>query len=145
MKPPTIDPATITTARKADRATMVAMVAGLCVERGIPYETEDPWIYGDRSAAVRILPPDGPHLTIYFDGSQPRQHRDAHVLSWHVPLRNGRRIADTFCNPSSINRYHQHKATDLTHGFDNLMRLLADRLDKIGAGLATEPEPPAKP
>ena len=144
MNLPTTDPATLTAGRKADRAAMCTMVADLCAVRGIPHEIEDPWIYGDRSAAVRILPPDGPHATIYFDGSQPRRYRDVHVLSWHMPNVR-RRIADTFCNPADINRYHQHKATDLAHGFDNLMRLLADRLDKIGAGLATEPEPPAKP
>lgn len=143
MKPtlPTHDPATLTEARAEDRAAMCRMVAELCAVRGIPATIRDPGDFGPRTADVRIEPPEGPHVTVSFDGGKPRARRDRYLLSWHMGAIRNRCIAPCFCSVAQINIYHRRKATDYVRGFDGLLALLASRLERIAAGTATEPVP----
>lgn len=81
---------------------------------------------------------DGPHpLYCRFDlrRSSRRDMDNVFVLSWFFrAASDNKRIAPDFAQDT--NHFHGHKATDVAHGFENLMTILMDRFWKMEHGKA---------
>lgn len=115
--------AELTERRKADRVKMAAALVDLAsaYQFAAHAEPEQP---GTRRAAVRLEFPRGLRLTVDFDGAKRIQRPDVYVLSWHGVDDGVRLHPGMFGN---VNRHYGHKATDVAHGFDQLLRILQER------------------
>jgi hypothetical protein len=125
----------LTAARKADRAEMARQLADLAGEYGIA-ATVRPGYHGPRHTAVDLESPHGLGLTVNFDGNSPCGP-DVFVLSWHLnfaAIDEGTRLHPGMFN--GVNPYGGHKATDVAHGFDQLLRILRERFAVIRDGSA---------
>jgi hypothetical protein len=128
--------AALTSRRKAERAEMARQVVDLAREHGLTAEhkSEQP---GTRRTAVYLAGPHGLKLTVEFDGAARnglgQSASDVYVLSWHGVNECARLDPSWF---GSVNPYHGHKATDVAHGFEALMRVLRVRFAAIAGGYA---------
>jgi hypothetical protein len=119
----------LTARRKADREAMAAQVAQLAAQHGI---TARAFIgRGPRCVGVDLDGPHGLKVTVEFDGTS--DHPDIWVLSWHG-VDDGWQLDP--CWFGHVNQYHGHKATDVVHGFEALMRMLCVRFAAIADGYA---------
>lgn len=123
---------TLTERRKADRAIMALQVVDLASEYGLAawHRPEQP---GTRHTSVDLAGPHGLKLTVHFYGITPFKAADTYVLSWHGTEDGWRLNPGTFGN---VNSYHGHKATDVAHGFDALIAMLARRQASMADGSA---------
>ena len=127
----------LTETRKADRAEMVRQLEALVLGKGASCEVEpEPAMWGPRSVMANIEAPRGLALSVDFNGdsSQP----DTHVLSWHVKHGHATKLQASFA--PSVNPFHFRKATDIAHGFDELLSTISQRLDSVNSGAAFQPE-----
>ena len=123
---------TYTETRKNDRAEMVRQLVELVQSKDVECEVESPSIWGPRAAQVKIKAPRGLLLSVDFDGDSNQP--DTHVLSWHIKHGGTARLQTTFA--PSVNTCHFRKATDIAHGFDELLPIIARRLDSAISGEA---------
>lgn len=122
----------LTETRKADRAEMARQLVALVQSKGVPCVLEDPSIWGPRAIMVTIEAPRGLRLSVDFDGGSTQP--DTYVLSWHMKHGSTAKLRGNFA--PSVNTYHFRKATDIAHGFDNLLEIIAQRLDATLDGSA---------
>jgi hypothetical protein len=113
--------------RKADRQVMAARVAGLASEYKFSAQAHT-GIYGPQHLAVDIEFPRGLKLTVDFDGGNCGPGADVYVLNWHG-VEDGTRLHPGMFG--HVNPYHGHKATDVAHGFAQLVRILRERFTVI--------------
>ncbi len=129
--------------RKKDRAQMVWHVTALCDEHRIEYEVEDGWLGNPRCTVVHIRAPHGLALSLDFDGASIQP--DTFVLSWHFDSRghdNEIRLDPDYWGRDHVNLCHGRKATDVCHGFEQLLYCLGLRFKAINNGKAyLHPEP----
>jgi hypothetical protein len=122
----------LTARRKADRAAMALQVADLAAEYQL-----DIWLRpeqpGTRRVGVDLAGPHGLRLTVDFDGSRRALALDVYVLNWHGVEEGTRLHPGMF---GHVNEAYGHKATDVAHGFDQLLRTLRDRFKVIADGSA---------
>jgi hypothetical protein len=127
----------LTAARKADRAEMARQVADLAGEyRFAAHTTRE--LPGSRYTSVELAMPRGLRLTVKFDGRGTKADGpDVFVLNWHLnfaAIGEGARLHPGMFN--HVNPYGGHKATDVAHGFDQLLRILRERFAVIRDGSA---------
>lgn len=118
--------------RKADRAAMALQVAALGAEHELAV-SYIPEVKGTRRAYAELAGPHGLRLSVKFDGGS--QDPDTYVLSWYGVT------TDVCLNPArfgDVNSYHRQKATDVAHGFAELLSLLGQRFAAIADGSAFE-------
>lgn len=111
-------------ARKGDRAAMALQVVDLAGEYQLA-AWYIPEVKGTRRAYADLQCPRGLKLTVKFDGGS--QDPDTYVLSWYG-VEGARLRPGKF---GSVNSYHGHKATDVAHGFAELLDLLRRRFASI--------------
>ena len=121
----------LTETRKADRAEMARQLEALILDKGATCEVR-PSIWGPRATTVAIETAHRLALSVDFDGdsSQP----DTHVLSWHFKHGGAVKLQAGFA--PSVNPFHFRKATDIAHGFDELLSIISQRLDSVNSGAA---------
>lgn len=127
--------------RKKDREIMLRAMQRLCEKFGVPYEIDRCFLGRPHAVAIGICGSTGLAATIDFDG-RSCQH-DVFVVSWHM-------MTDSRCSDQIIrwdfcfdrNPHHMRKATDVFRGFEQLIRMMSLRLQRIAEGTATEPKPP---
>lgn len=120
--------------RKADRMMMAEGVRALAERYGLEAVVKDK-PYGDtmypQRIDCRLRHARGLCLTVDFDGKSCQP--DVHVLSWHMNSDAGA----VWLNPSmwgSINLFHFHKATDIAHGYEDLLAVLELRFGRLKSG-----------
>lgn len=119
----------LTARRKADRATMAHQVADLAHEYGLTaWQTSQPEVRG-----VEVSGPHGLRVAVKFDGRRAARPSDVYVLSWYG-VEDGVRLHWGMFN--HVNPHHGHKATDVAHGFAQLLRTLRERFAVIENGSA---------
>jgi hypothetical protein len=115
--------------RKADRLAMCAQVSQLAGLHGIT--ARGALCRGRRAVAVDLTGPHGLSLTVRFDGTSPGT--DTFVLNWHGVDEGTRLRPGKFAD---VNPYHGRKATDVAHGFAELLAVLRTRFESIRDGSA---------
>ena len=109
--------------RKADRVTMLVLVAQLLQEfPAVEWEWEQGGAYpGPRCIQCNLVAPQGLAVTIEFDGDSCQP--DVYVLSWHMQTSATAELNDATFG-GSVNRCHRRKATDVAYGFADLCNQL---------------------
>ena len=122
--------------KKQDREVMLSAMVRLCERFGINHAVDRCFLGRKRAMAIGIRSPDGLRVTIDFDGESCQP--DVFVVSWNMMPATSEPntvIADDFAQ--SINQYHFKKATDVCLGFNQLIAVMSERLQRIAAGTAT--------
>jgi hypothetical protein len=132
----------LTERRKADRAEMARQVAALAREYGLTVHRARPEQRGTRQVDVELSGPHGLAVTVRFRGSSPQREPDTYVLSWYGVEEGTRLHPGMFGN---VNPCYGHKATDVAHGFAQLLRILRERFAVIrdGSAFITEGQAPS--
>lgn len=125
----------LTEKRQKDRLKMAYEVTKLAEASGAKVERQDFSGWKPRSIDLLITTARGLSLALDFDGESVQP--DVYVLSWHFRGTTDACLSDAFGN---LNRYHYRKATDVAHGFDELLSVLAQRLDQALTGEAFDAE-----
>ena len=124
----------LTSRRKADREEMARQVYDLAEKYGLTAvinHIASP--AGFRQVDVALAGPHGLALTVRFNGRPAHLNMDVYVLSWHG-VNDGVRLHPGMFG--SVNSHHGGKATDVAHGFDQLVRILRERFGVIRNGSA---------
>ena len=120
--------------RKADRIVMAQSIETLLKRLNVKYERLEPseGFPGPRCIMLRVNANDL-CVTVDFDGdsSQP----DVYVLSWHIDHHSDKQLNDATFG-GSVNKFHKHKATYITHTFEGLCYSLEQGLKKAIDGSA---------
>jgi hypothetical protein len=129
----------LTERRKADRLAMALQVVDLAGEYKLA-AWHRPEQDGTRRTDVDLLCPHGLAVTVRFRGSSPQREPDTYVLSWYGVEEGTRLHPGMFGN---VNPCYGHKATDVAHGFAQLLRILRERFAVIrdGSAFITEGQP----
>lgn len=106
----------LTERRAADRKVMAAQVEALATELGATVTRPDS--FGSRDIRLSIETPHGCTLSVDFDGDNPANLRDVHVLTWNVASDSLYAFA---AGMGSVNPCHFAKASRVTHGLDALL------------------------
>lgn len=125
----------LTEKRQKDRLKMAYEVTKLAEAHGATVERQDFSGLKPRSIDLLITAARGLSLSLDFDGQSCQP--DVFVLSWHFRGVTDACLADAF---GDLNRHHFRKATDIAHGFDDLMDILARRLAQAESGEAFDAE-----
>lgn len=123
----------LTERKKADREIMAQRIEALCKKHGATCE-RDEIMTRERCIHLNIETQRGLSCSVDFDGDSC-QH-DVHVVSWYIRgMDRTPRLVDHFSN-SGINPYHRMKATDIAHGFDELIEVMDHSLGMAMDGSA---------
>jgi hypothetical protein len=136
--------AELTARRKTDRAEMARQVTELAREYGLTARYL-PEKAGTRSASVDLGSVTyGLRVAVRFNGSRRnglgQPAADVFVLNWYG-VRDGWQLHPGMFG--NVNPHHGHKATDVAHGFAQLLRILRERFTVIASGAAFITERPA--
>lgn len=89
-----------------------------------------------RRMVVMKHKPSGASVAVDFEGAPGyRRLGNTWVLSWHG-VRDPYKFSLGFA--PSVNRFHQHKATDIGEGFESMLQTLLTRVQTIDDGSAFE-------
>lgn len=122
--------------RKKDREIMLLAMRRLCDKFGIVYNIHHQWLGRKRASAIEIEGSTGLSVTIDFDGDSCQP--DVFVVSWHMALRRPPNTIIRGDFAGDRNPYHKLKATDVFRGFEQLIRHMSIRLQRIAEGTATK-------
>ena len=124
--------------RKADRKAMAEQIIRLATNLNASAYIDEVVNEVNRETWVRIVAAQGLRLTVTLDGQSCQP--DVHVLSWHIATGHETKIADSFGANAGVNELHRHKATDVCHGYNDLLKTLDTRLRRAFDGRAFMPE-----
>lgn len=129
--------------RKADRAKMAIIVAGMAREYGAAalVSPEGSGLFPNR-VTVDIEAARGLRVSVKFDGEKGRPN--TYILSWNISGHSDARLSDRFARLGSVNQHHFRKATYVAHGFDALCLALEFGLELARNGAAFDAEREAR-
>lgn len=120
---------------KADREEMARQVKMLAEGLGATVTRKND-NEGEKSRAIDlyIATPRGLNVSVGFDGAHANS--DTYVLSWHLSTETPELLTDAF---GDVNPYHFSKATDVAHGFADLVQKIQKSLGMAADGSAFRP------